>query len=215
MIIAAVSGGPDSMAMLDKYKNDISAVCHINYNKRPTALRDEEIVNNYCKLNHIKCFTLFCSKEVYASYKSEINFQSKARKIRYDFFVKTAKELGADTLYIAHNKDDFVETAIMQMNKKSKSLFYGIAKDGAYHDLLIKRPLINIRKQSLENYCISNHIPYGIDESNLTDLYTRNIIRKKIKKMSNDEFKKVLKEIADYNKANSSLRLRVKKAYKT
>jgi tRNA(Ile)-lysidine synthase len=42
--LAAVSGGPDSMCMLDMYKNNIRGVCHVNYHKRPSAERDTRIV---------------------------------------------------------------------------------------------------------------------------------------------------------------------------
>lgn len=47
--VALVSGGPDSMAMLDILQKRICAVCHVNYGMRRSSFRDEEIVKNYCK----------------------------------------------------------------------------------------------------------------------------------------------------------------------
>ena len=55
--LVACSGGPDSMALLDMFKDKYELyVCHINYHKRESAKRDELIVRRYCKKNRIKCF---------------------------------------------------------------------------------------------------------------------------------------------------------------
>lgn len=62
--LAAVSGGPDSMALLYAYKKLIYGVCHVNYNKRKTAKRDELIVKNFCLKNKIKFFCKRVSKRL-------------------------------------------------------------------------------------------------------------------------------------------------------
>ena len=54
--IAAVSGGPDSMALLDIYKKNIKCVCHVNYNFRKDSSKDACIVRKYCHKNQIKLF---------------------------------------------------------------------------------------------------------------------------------------------------------------
>jgi len=205
---AAVSGGPDSMALANMYKNQIKVICHVNYNKRESSLRDEEIVKTFCKENKIKLATLNCTKKIYSKYKTkDNNFQTIARKIRYDFFVKTCKKYNISVLYIAHNLDDSIETYIMQENKKSKSLFYGIKDENSYHGVKIIRPLLKDkwRKKKIEEYCIKNNIPYGIDETNLTDMYERNRIRRKIEKISDKEFNVIVKKLQKYNKSNRKL----------
>lgn len=201
--LAAVSGGPDSMALLDIYKDKIYAVCHVNYNKRETAVRDKNIVKQYCKKYNIKFYCLDVSQEMYESYKQH-NFQTVARIIRYEFFLKVAHKTKKKKILIAHNLDDFAETAYMQQIRSSNSLFYGIAKNNYYNDLLIERPLINKRKQALEDYCIKHKIPYGIDETNSMDIYERNKIRKLISSWSLLMFEKYIKQINAFNKKNAS-----------
>jgi tRNA(Ile)-lysidine synthase len=129
--LAAVSGGPDSMAMLSKYKRKIYVVCHVNYHKRDSSIRDENIVKKFCSENKIKCEVLNVTKKIYHSYK-EKNFEHLARNIRYDFFCEIGKKYNIDKLLVAHNEDDFLETALMQKNKKSKTLFLGIKKNSNY-----------------------------------------------------------------------------------
>ncbi|MDR2829073.1 MAG: tRNA lysidine(34) synthetase TilS [Mycoplasmataceae bacterium] len=212
--IIAVSGGPDSMALLNIYAKHIQLVCNINYNHRPTAKRDENIVKDYCKANNIKLKVLHVTKAIYSKYqKNDNNFQTVARKIRYDFFLKCAKEINNRDILIAHNYDDFLETAVMQMKKKSKALYYGIKDKNTYKGLNIIRPLINKRKAALEEYCLKNGINYGIDESNLTDIYERNRIRKEIQKMSKQQFNSLVNKINTYNKKNSSLSTKIDVIY--
>lgn len=179
--LAAVSGGPDSMALLDKYKKQIVAVCHVNYNIRQTAKRDYLIVKRYCLKNKIKLFIKDVNKETYSQYHSN-NFENVARQIRYEFFLEVSKKTKINTILIGHNLDDFVETAYMQFKRKSKSLYYGIKKKSNYKELKIERPLLHIRKKSLEQYCIDNSVSFGIDETNLSDEHERNKVRKIISK---------------------------------
>ena len=56
--VLAVSGGPDSMALLDMaFKSNVEIiVVHVNYHKRESALRDQMIVQEYCAENNIPCF---------------------------------------------------------------------------------------------------------------------------------------------------------------
>ena len=84
--IAAVSGGPDSMAMLNMFKHKIKTVAFVNYKKRIESDYEEQIVKEFCEENNIIFFayTVDWKKE-----NEKINnFQAHARKIRYDFFAK-------------------------------------------------------------------------------------------------------------------------------
>jgi tRNA(Ile)-lysidine synthase len=177
--IAAVSGGPDSMAMLNFYANHISLVCHINYHKRATATRDEEILINYCKERNIPYKILHVTDEVYRKYSIHTkNFEAIARNIRYDFFRNCIADAGTNRLLVGHNLDDFIENAIMQREKKSRTLFYGIKQNTQHHGLLIYRPLIDVRKSVLMAYCDRVGVRYGIDETNTSYEILRNRVRK-------------------------------------
>jgi tRNA(Ile)-lysidine synthase len=177
--IAAVSGGPDSMAMLDMYINHISLVCHINYHKRQGASRDEEIVINYCKERNMPYKILHVTDEVYRKYSVHTkNFEAIARNIRYDFFRECIGTAGTNRLLVGHNLDDFIENAIMQRERNSKTLFYGIKQITEHHGLTIFRPFIDIRKAVLASYCNRVGVQYGIDETNASYEILRNRVRK-------------------------------------
>jgi tRNA(Ile)-lysidine synthase len=124
--IAGVSGGPDSMAMLHALRQRIVCVCHVNYHKRPTANRDQNIVKQYCKQNQIPLAILNVNKSVYQKYQTINNFQSKARIIRFDFFAKIAQKYNARFVITAHHFNDFIETAMIQKQRKVRTLFLGI-----------------------------------------------------------------------------------------
>lgn len=175
--LAGISGGPDSMALLNKYKDVIKVVCHINYHKRENSNIDMQIVQQYCQKNNIIFECLNVNNDYYAK-ATEKNFQTLARDLRYNFFVKIAIKYQIFNILIAHQFDDFLETAIMQQNKKSMNFYYGIKKINHYKNLVIYRPLIGKTKKSLEKYCKNNHIDYALDWTNETDIYDRNKVRK-------------------------------------
>lgn len=181
--LAAVSGGPDSMAMLNMFKKNIIAVLHVNYHKRVDSDNDMNIVKNYCENNNIKFEYLSVSHEKYEDIKNN-NFQAKARTIRYEFFLHMANKYKEFEIIIAHNSDDFLETAIMSANRESANLFHGIKKYNNYKELKIYRPLIHKSKKSLIKYCIRNKIAYAIDSSNELEIYERNRVRKELKEKS-------------------------------
>ncbi len=171
-ILVGVSGGPDSMALLDLlYRSGFNlVVCHVNYKKRESADRDEEIVRKYCKERDIDVYYS------YPQYESG-NFQDWARTARYDFFLDVAKKHSIDILCLAHNLDDYLETLVMQIERGSYHEHYGIARIAHYKDLKVLRPLIRYPKVALSAYCDREKIAYGIDETNLSDEYQRNVIR--------------------------------------
>lgn len=199
--LAGVSGGPDSMAMLDLFKNDIEAVCFVNYFDRNDTYIDDEIVTNYCDKNNIKLFKLEVTKEKYDSYKIN-NFQNVCRQIRYQFYNEIASQLNLDTVLIAHNYDDFLETAYSQIIHNKKNLFLGIKSISNFQDIVIYRPLLNYRKDDLKKYCDSHNINYIIDSTNSKDIYQRNIHRKILKNLSFNEMNNFINYVNKYNEKN-------------
>jgi tRNA(Ile)-lysidine synthase len=180
--IAGVSGGPDSMAMLYGLCKRIVCVCHVNYRKRLSADRDQQYVTTYCKKHKIPLRILRVTPQVYKRYQHINNFQAKARAIRFDFFVKIAKQYRAKIILTAHNLNDFVETAIMQKQRKVDTLFLGIREISFYKRFVVFHPMLTFLKKELITYCDQLQIPYGIDETNFKDDYLRNRIRKVIDK---------------------------------
>ena len=172
-ILVACSGGPDSMALLDmeRKQNHEIVVCHVNYKKRKSADRDERYVKEYCNKYDIPVYTL------YPEFPHNTNFQAWARDVRYDFFEKTAQKENITHIYIAHQKDDVIETYFFQKNRNMLCDVYGLMPTSKRKQFILVRPLLQWEKRELEEYCQENGILYGIDESNLQDDYTRNQIR--------------------------------------
>ena len=177
MKVLAVSGGPDSMYLLNEYKKSKVVVAHVNYNAREDSKVDEQIVRNFCTEHNLPLEVLEVKE------KAKGNFQDWARKIRYDFFTEVAKKYNAKEVLVAHHKDDFVETAMMQQVSGREPSFFGIRKRSTYGELNIYRPYVNIYwKDDLVSYLDKKNIRYAIDSTNATDKYTRNQFRHELEK---------------------------------
>lgn len=198
--IAAISGGPDSMALLYFFRHHIKAVCIVDYQLRDQSKLEVKNVQEFCKKYNIVCELKIVPLEVYENID---NFQNFARQLRYDFFYETAKKYNANTLLLAHHLDDYLETAYYQKMRHSKALYYGINPDSKYKDLKLYRPfLFKFRKADLEQFCIDKNIMYYHDESNFSDQYERNKIRKIIQSWDVNTFNLFKKEIFHYNNLN-------------
>ncbi|NQZ65598.1 MAG: tRNA lysidine(34) synthetase TilS [Mycoplasmatales bacterium] len=188
MKLLAVSGGPDSMFLLNWYKKKKIVVAHVNYNKRKDSKNDENIVKNFCKKNNIKLETLVVNEE------SSGNFQAWAREIRYSFFKKIYDKYNCDELLMGHHKDDFLETAIMQQQSGRFPRYFGIKKRNFINEMNIYRPFLFLYwKSEILKSLSGDGISYAIDSTNSKPIFERNKIRielnKKTKKEKNDIFK--------------------------
>lgn len=198
--LIAVSGGADSMALLDmlKVSNYNLVVAHVNYKTRPTSDRDEQIVINYCLKNHIICYT------TNAVHNDKSNFEKWAREARYAFFKEIYEKEKLDYLLIAHHKDDVIETYLMKKERKSLGYDLTIPRSSFYFDMNIYRPLYEFSKEELRNYCLENKVEFGDDETNFQPIYARNKLRiEKLSQMNKEEkeelFNKILLENESWN----------------
>ena len=176
--LLAVSGGIDSMVMLDFFVKNQSnldckiSVCHINHNYHSKSLKMSKIVSNYCNKNNIELFNIILKKQVLNN-----NIESQLRKKRYNELEKVRKNISADYIVTAHHFDDQIETALMRiLNSSSLDSIMGIKT----LNNIIFRPLIDISKYEINSYAKKNKIAYGIDPTNSDISLTRNFLRKKI-----------------------------------
>ncbi len=200
----ACSFGPDSMSLFDLLiKNNYKFfVCHCNYHLREESDLEENELRKYCEKNNIQLFV----NELY--YKKEYgNLEEWCRKTRYDFFLETTiKNFSCDIL-IAHNEDDLIETYLLQLKRNSVVSYYGLNEKYTINGINYIRPLLNISKKELQEYCDKNNVPYSIDKTNLLDCCERNRIRHEIvSKMNRNERDKIILEI---NKKNRNLQKRI------
>lgn len=176
-IVLGVSGGPDSTAMLiclnelSKEMNFKIIVCHINHGIRENAKLDEEYVKKFCEDLKVPFFVLH-TNVIEEAKKLKLGVEETGRLVRYNFFEEIMRQEGFNKIAIAHNKNDNVETIIMNVLRGSgTSGLKGIEpKSGIYI-----RPLIEIPREEIEEFT-SKYEPRH-DESNDENEYTRNKIR--------------------------------------
>ena len=181
-IICGVSGGPDSICMLDILKNLKESgiisfeliVCHINHLIREEATADEQYVENYCKKFNIPFFV----KRVDVLKLAEENkkgTEEVGRNVRYEFFEEIFQKEKATKIAIAHNKNDKVETMIM--NAFRGAGISGLRGIEPVRNNKLIRPLIECERSEIENYCEENDLEPRIDKTNFINDVTRNKIR--------------------------------------
>ena len=177
LYIIGVSGGPDSMALLDMlYKDGYSLiVCNVNYNTRKESSYEQEMVKAYCEERKLNFKGI--SVNYLPSYK---NFEAWARDVRYTFFKEVVNEYEAEALFVAHHKDDLLETYLMQKHRRSVTKYFGLKEETFLLKTKVVRPLLNMYKAELVLYCDKNNLPYSIDSTNLESNHLRNKIRNKI-----------------------------------
>ena len=181
-VIVAVSGGPDSMALLHllsrlKKAIEIEVICaHVNHNTgRSGQLEEQQYVESFCK-NHNLVFESMIIEEY-----GDDNFENEARTKRYNYFEQLVHEYNAKYLFTAHHGDDLMETILMRIARGSTLRGYsGFSKIVNRGDYKIVRPFIEKTKEEIINYNKKNKIKYYIDSTNLEDIHTRNRYRKYI-----------------------------------
>ena len=179
-IVLGVSGGPDSISMLNilnEIKNEFQFeiyVAHINHMIREEAVEDEKYVQDYCNRNNIDCYIKRIDVQEIANTK-KIGTEEAGRKVRYDFFEEVMQKVGANKIGIAHNKNDKIETIIMNLLRGSG--LSGLKGIEPIRDNKYIRPLIECERQEIEQYCEENKLQPRIDKTNFENDYTRNKIR--------------------------------------
>lgn len=175
-ILVAVSGGIDSVVLLDLFlKNEYKvAVAHCNFSLRGLESEgDESFVRNLAiNLNTEFFLKKFNTKKIAES--MGLSVQETARNLRYEWFDELACQLGYTHIAVAHHFDDQAETFFI-------NLFRGSGISGLRGMPLkrgkIIRPLLFARRTGIENYAKTQKISFREDSSNASDNYLRNRIR--------------------------------------
>ena len=180
-IIVAVSGGPDSMCLLNilytlKDEYDLSIVAaHINHCLRgKDADDDEKYVESFCKKHDIDFYATRINVQEVAN-KENVSFEVAGRKCRYDFLNKVRLKLNYNKIALAHNSNDQCETILMRIMRGAG--LEGLAGIKAIRDNIYIRPIIEINREQIEDYCKENDLKARIDKTNLESIYTRNKVR--------------------------------------
>ena len=192
-IVIGVSGGPDSMALLnvlinlkkDKRINCEIIVAHVNHGIREEAEEETKYVENFCKKNGIECFIKREKVEELAK-KQKIGTEEAGRKLRYDFFEEVLVKVNASKIATAHNANDNSETVLMNLIRGTGTS--GLKGIEAKRDNKYIRPLIECIRKEIEEYCEENKLEPKQDKSNKENIYTRNKIRNVLLPLLEKEF---------------------------
>jgi len=199
-IVIGLSGGPDSVCLfhvLLKLKEEMDLTIHpvhVNHQFRPGAAEaDQDYVERLCAdvgLNP-RVFTVDCNA---LAEQLGMTSEEAGRKARYDAFCRVAAETAGDgaaadvKIAVGHNADDQAETVLFRilrgtgmdglagmayMREEKRSADEG-EPGGTFR---VIRPLLDVRREDVEEYCSAQGLQPVTDHTNNEELYTRNKIR--------------------------------------
>ncbi len=178
-ILLGISGGIDSICMFHLYRQleYPIGIAHCNFQLRgDESDQDELFVRNLAEKFDIPFFsTRFNTKEI--SQNEGISIQMAARDLRYDWFEEIRNRYDYDYISIAHNRDDAIETFLINLTRGSGIKgFTGIKSKTSK----IIRPLLFASRKEILDYLNTNNFEFREDSSNSSVKYSRNLIRHEI-----------------------------------
>jgi len=207
-LVAAVSGGPDSVCLLDilvKLRDELGIelhVAHLNHQLRGAESdADAEYVAKLADRLNIP--STVQSRDVTAyQKKTRLSPEEAAREVRYAYLAEIAREVGAERIAVGHTADDQVETILMHLIRGSGTRgLRGLLPESRWHpgqeNVTIIRPLLEISRAETNSYCGENRLEPRDDTSNASLVPLRNRIRHEL-----------LPQLREYNPNIAALLLR-------
>ena len=175
-VLVAVSGGPDSVVLLDALHREgfFVVIAHCNFHLRgEDSDLDAEFVKGlankyqapYCQINF--------DTEREAKERG-VSIEMAARDLRYEWFERMAEEWQCERIAVAHNANDAVETFFLNLTRGSG--LQGLSGMAELRGKIV-RPLLNVSRKQIMDYIAEYELQYRIDATNLETIYTRNKIR--------------------------------------
>jgi tRNA(Ile)-lysidine synthase len=174
-MIAAVSGGPDSMCLLDvlarlapKYAWTLR-IAHVNYGLRGLDARDDEQSVREAAARYDIPFDV-----LHPTVPKGANLEARLRDIRYAFFEDLRRQYRFDRIAVAHNRNDQAETLLLHLLRGSGT--NGLQAMRIANDSLI-RPLLETSREAILQYLEDCKIAFRTDRSNIDERFLRNKVR--------------------------------------
>jgi len=186
-ILVAVSGGLDSMVLL-KVLHELCSrddwklvVAHLDHQLRGNASRaDARLVSNTARKLRLPLVTEKADVRRLAQ-NHKLSLEMAARKLRHDFFARTAMGLGIPTIALAHHADDQLELFFLRLFRGSGGDALGGMKwrssSPGDDQVALARPLLDLPKEVLQEFASQRRIPFREDASNRSLDFQRNRIR--------------------------------------
>lgn len=196
-IVAACSGGPDSLALVHilhslsgQYKFKI-AVAHVDHMIRgEQSAADAAFVAEFCAEYGLPCYTTAVNvpEAVKASGRS---LEEEAREQRYAFLRKVAADLGGAKIATGHHSDDQAETVIINLLRGAGS--GGLRGMQAANGSII-RPLLTVSRREIEAYCQQYRLTPRLDITNFETDFLRNRVRLQLLPLLEKEYNPSIKD---------------------
>ncbi|ULA61463.1 MAG: tRNA(Ile)-lysidine synthetase [Nitrospira sp.] len=180
-VLVAVSGGPDSVALLSVLHELAPAwsfsltVVHCNYGLRGAESDgDASFVIELCRRLTLPCIVRSLSIPGRGPGRSN-SLQARARELRYRLFRDLSAELGVDRVALGHTADDQAETVLLRMLRGAGLRGLG----GMPHSRgnLFVRPLLTVTRREILSYLETKRLSFRTDSSNAASVYLRNRVR--------------------------------------
>jgi tRNA(Ile)-lysidine synthase len=172
-VLVATSGGIDSMVLLHLFKECAAELqlevlaAHFDHAMRDSSATDAEWLAGVCEAWRIPLIHERSPNALYG--------EAAARTARYEFLDHAMRKTSAVKLATAHHADDQIETVLFRLMRGTG--LRGLAGIPLRRGAII-RPLLRFRKSELQAYAQQNQLGFREDESNSSDVYTRNRIRR-------------------------------------
>lgn len=190
-VLVALSGGADSVSLLDimcRLKDELGitvGAAHLNHMIRGAeADRDEAYAAELCTKLSVPFYAERVDVPELAK-DSGISEETAGRNARYAFFAEVCKRYGYTKIATAHNRNDRAETVLMRIIRGTGTGGLGSIK---YKRENIVRPVLDLSRESIEEYCAKNGLRYCTDSTNAVNDYTRNKIRNELIPQIKKEF---------------------------
>jgi len=187
VLVVGVSGGADSLALLHilnglRERLDIRLhVATLDHGLRAEASAvDAEFVRQLAEAWGLPVTVGY--KDVPTLMKTwRVGVETAARRARYDFLAKVARDVGAKTVAVAHHADDQAETILMRILRGTGLRGLGgmavSASVPGHTDMMLVRPLLKVSRVDIEAYCREQDLQPREDATNSDTTYTRNRLR--------------------------------------
>ncbi len=185
MLLVAVSGGIDSMCLMEKVRQEGGpfAVAHCNFGLRGAESdADEAFVREQAARYRIPCHVKRFDTEAFASAEG-ISIEMAARRLRYHWFGQLCREHGYEAVAVAHNANDNAETLILNLLRGTGlrgitgMKAEGFLPDPDFGDIPLRRPLLSMTREEIEAFAREKGLSWREDSTNALNGYKRNKIR--------------------------------------
>ena len=189
-LLVGVSGGPDSVALLDALVKSGRRphVCHLNHRLRgPASDADAEFVRDLATRHGLTSSI---------EWRKVAGDEDGARRARHEFFAKVAAQTGIRKLALAHTADDQVETFLLRLLRGAGVPgLIGIWPERQLGTLRVIRPMLKVRRVEVLEYLSAQGLKYREDASNTDTRFTRNRIRHELLPMLERDFNPAVREV--------------------